>query len=261
MVVNLTELNCLGNDPGRNRNSWQINNINNGFASQILLSNMSTTPWPALNQRRNQNNNHQTVRVQNGTSWIRNSPTPTPVVNKNNNHQTMWVQNGTNWIRNSPHTPVVPNRSQNMPDNSGRNNVMSNTRPNDSRVPPRGSPNSPNMPVPNTPFNTAVKFVTNPTTSMNNNRNNVNVNFLNNERTNIPGGNFSSGPFKENQVNMTVKEGSSKDKSNGDVSDDELRDFSETLLSKDINNLAKYVTLNVQKMTSSRSTVDEAPLP
>lgn len=47
----------------------------------------------------------------------------------------------------------------------------------------------------------------------------------------------------------------------GDASDDELRQFSEMLLRKDSNNSMKYVTLNLQGMTTSRSETDEAPLP
>ena len=41
--------------------------------------------------------------------------------------------------------------------------------------------------------------------------------------------------------------------------DDELREFSEALLKKDTNNAAKYVTINYQGKTTSRSTKDEAP--
>lgn len=46
-----------------------------------------------------------------------------------------------------------------------------------------------------------------------------------------------------------------------DVTDEELREFSETLLTKDVNNAAKYVTINLQGKTTSRSNKDEAPLP
>lgn len=41
--------------------------------------------------------------------------------------------------------------------------------------------------------------------------------------------------------------------------DDELREFSEALLKKDVNNAFKYVTLNVQGRTTSQSKNDEAP--
>ncbi|GJQ76322.1 hypothetical protein Trydic_g2045 [Trypoxylus dichotomus] len=43
--------------------------------------------------------------------------------------------------------------------------------------------------------------------------------------------------------------------------DEELRQFSEALLKKDVNNAAKYVTINYQGKTTSRSTNDEAELP
>lgn len=46
-----------------------------------------------------------------------------------------------------------------------------------------------------------------------------------------------------------------------EAEDNELREFSETLLSKDVNNAAKYVTINYQSKTTSRSQVDEAPQP
>lgn len=43
--------------------------------------------------------------------------------------------------------------------------------------------------------------------------------------------------------------------------DDELRDFSEQLLNRDTNNAARYVKINLQSKTTSRSMQDEAPLP
>ncbi|XP_076260361.1 uncharacterized protein LOC143196511 [Rhynchophorus ferrugineus] len=46
-----------------------------------------------------------------------------------------------------------------------------------------------------------------------------------------------------------------------DTTDDELRQFSEALIKKDTNNAMRYVTLQLQGMTSSRSMNDEAPLP
>lgn len=48
---------------------------------------------------------------------------------------------------------------------------------------------------------------------------------------------------------------------NSNATDDELREFSEALLKKDVNNAMKYVTVNLQGKTISRSSVDEAPLP
>lgn len=45
------------------------------------------------------------------------------------------------------------------------------------------------------------------------------------------------------------------------VEDNELREFSEALLKKDVNNAAKFITINFQSKTTSRSQVDEAPQP
>ncbi|CAG9762183.1 unnamed protein product [Ceutorhynchus assimilis] len=61
-----------------------------------------------------------------------------------------------------------------------------------------------------------------------------------------------------------IQETNTKDEvivNNSDVTDDELREFSENILKKDSNNAMKFVTLNLQGMTSSRSSNDEAPLP
>lgn len=51
------------------------------------------------------------------------------------------------------------------------------------------------------------------------------------------------------------------ERTNQNVDDNDLRDFSEALLSKDVNNAASYVIANYQSKTTSRSTTDEAPLP
>lgn len=197
----------------------------------------------------------------------------------------MWVQNGTNWVRNSPMTTqVVPVPTMNSnklpqnipvttPRNPWQNNMKNNNRNNNNDnnrnmaqvniVGSTKSPKTPNSSQNNVNNirnqNSPVNFITSPrtTTNINNKCNNVNVNFLNNERTNVP-----SGPTRGGQPNnTTINLDNSKNQNKGDVNDDELRDFSETLLSKDTNNAAKYVTINLQKMTSSRSTVDEAPLP
>lgn len=43
--------------------------------------------------------------------------------------------------------------------------------------------------------------------------------------------------------------------------DEELKDFTESLLKKDVNNAAKFVSVNYQKKTSSGSKTDQAPEP
>lgn len=68
----------------------------------------------------------------------------------------------------------------------------------------------------------------------------------------------SVGPVRE------IKEESENPQNTNDgsgASDDELREFAENILRKDTNNAMKYVTLNLQGMTSSRTSNDEAPKP
>lgn len=246
----------LGTGQGKVQGPWQVPNQNNGFSSQVLQSNMSTTPWPALNRRRNQspnqNNSQQPMWVQNGSNWVRNSPLPTqpvpvPTMNSKKTPQNVPTTTACNpWQNNNN------NRNNNNNKNMVQMNVAGSTT----------SPKSPissqnNMNINTNNQNSPVNFLTSPRTqTKNNNRNNINVNL------NVPGGMFSSGSTRRDQKNnITINSVNQRDQNKGDVNDDELRDFSETLLSKDVNNAAKYVTINLQKMTSSRSTVDEAPLP
>nr|CAD7407423.1 unnamed protein product [Timema cristinae] len=45
------------------------------------------------------------------------------------------------------------------------------------------------------------------------------------------------------------------------VNDQDLQTFSETLLTKDVNNAAQYITINYQSKTRSRDNIDKAPQP
>lgn len=216
----------------------------------MLQSNTSTTPWPTLNQRRNQlssqiNINNQPIWVQNGSNWVRNSPMPSqaaPISNVNSNRQQNNLVRPWNPSWNNPNNMnYAKNMAQNIP-------IAAVTSPKTLISGQNRYQNSP------------VNFVT--TTRMPTYNNwNINVNLLNNERTKFAGGTFSSGSLIGSQHNTTYSSNGSEDQSGANVDDNELREFSEALLSKDSNNAAKYVTINVQKMTSSRSTVDEAPLP
>lgn len=146
------------------RSPWKVNNANTGVNYQVLQTNASTTPWPALNQRRNPS-----------------------LSNNNNNRQPMWVQNGSNWVKNSPSpTQFVP---------------TSGVTPKSTAVTPPTIPRKPEVitinkaPVlhQNIPMkpkvtehrNPPITVVTSPKTPAHNNRNhqNVNMNFLNNERS------------------------------------------------------------------------------
>lgn len=72
--------------------------------------------------------------------------------------------------------------------------------------------------------------------------------------------NFSSGTHFNNRVNHTSSGHVPRENGN-DVTDEELRDFFENLLENDVNNAARFVTINFQSKTTSRSQIDEAPLP
>lgn len=61
----------------------------------------------------------------------------------------------------------------------------------------------------------------------------------------------STGPFNSGS--------STTEKPEDGPTDNELREFSEALLKKDVNNAAKYVTINIQGKTTSSSKNDEAP--
>nr|CAD7447753.1 unnamed protein product [Timema bartmani]CAD7461765.1 unnamed protein product [Timema tahoe] len=49
--------------------------------------------------------------------------------------------------------------------------------------------------------------------------------------------------------------------SHSQVNDQDLQTFSETLLNKDVNNAAQYITINYQSKTRSRDNIDKAPQP
>lgn len=68
----------------------------------------------------------------------------------------------------------------------------------------------------------------------------------------------TSGPVLPSSIvnnNKNTNHGNSK------VSDAELQTLSEELLRKDVNNAAKYVTINYQEKTTSQSKDDKAPMP
>lgn len=78
---------------------------------------------------------------------------------------------------------------------------------------------------------------------------------------------FSPGPRSEINVAPTSEKTTEyrfdevEIMSSGDATDDELRQFSEMLLNRDVNNAAKYVEAKYQGRTTSWSKNDEAPQP
>jgi hypothetical protein len=98
-----------------------------------------------------------------------------------------------------------------------------------------------------------INFENNPTWVRPNQRSNVMTNWQRRDQNS----NFNAGSRGNNQN----RNATSNIPNSGEVKDDELREFSESLLNKDVNNAAKYVTINLQSKTTSRSERDEAPLP
>lgn len=97
----------------------------------------------------------------------------------------------------------------------------------------------------------------NPAINVNNNNNKGGISVNNNK-----GGQFTTTSNTLSKPGAKVHSVGPTTDNNAKLSeDDELREFSETLLKKDVNNAAKYITVNYQSKTTSRSQVDEAPLP
>ncbi|CAG9863409.1 unnamed protein product [Phyllotreta striolata] len=180
------------------QNVWQRRQLNVTNSDIINTpqfgKNSATTPWPALGRQRYQYHNNPSTQA---PLWVR-------------------PNNGTNWVRNTP------SPQQNL-------NNLHNTRPQT-----------------------------------------YNGNFLNNERhfnaypTNRGGavnGAFSSGSLLSDTRDSHTGNQRANSNQQIEVSDEELRQFSEDLLHKENNSPAQYVSVNFQGKTSSRSTVDEAPLP
>ncbi|CAH1109730.1 unnamed protein product [Psylliodes chrysocephalus] len=140
----------------------------------------------------------------------------------------LWVRpnNGPSWVRNTP-SPQQNSNFQNTRTQTHTNNFLNNER----EIVNEGK--SANLPNRNTDrFN-----------------NNNGINSV-----------FSSGSMMSETRDSHRQNQGSNGNQNSDVSDDELRQFSEELLNRD-NSPAQYVSVNFQGMTSSRSTNDEAPLP
>lgn len=212
------------------QNAWQrVNTSSYDYNNQA---------WPALGSRKNQQNVQTSTRT---PQWIRPS-------------------NGPNWVRNTP----LPQNINNSPQNS----------------------NNPSKNAINPVENSNIKPPPNSNTRLTDH----NI-FLNNERNSNSGSinsrpnsaTISSQNVRPNQkringnggVNSVISSGSAITDTDGnkakiqetgssqtnDVDDNELRQFAEDLLSKDSNNAAQYVNVNLQGTTTSRSTTDQAPLP
>ncbi|KAJ8925253.1 hypothetical protein NQ315_009081, partial [Exocentrus adspersus] len=231
----------IGIQPNSN-NTWiNLRNTDNVNPNPKFTT---TTPWPVLGQRRNQqqsansnqlrtaqpNNNPMWIRPNNGPNWVKNTPVPVRISAGTNtnflNNERGGVQSGSNQRQNSNH-------------NNNQNQMATTSKP-----------------------ISAVSQVQNMNTQQPvQNGGGLNLNSNNNYNRK---GLVSSGSKNTNSdtTNQKPNEPSNvQDKNEEGVEDYELREFSEELLTKETNNAARFVTVNVQGMTTSRSTNDEAPLP
>ncbi|KAG5879111.1 hypothetical protein JTB14_031659 [Gonioctena quinquepunctata] len=284
---------------GNQRNSqnpWQLGNTKGHALSngpQLGPNSASTTAWPALGRQTNRQNGSPTaatnqpmwVRPNNGTIWVRNTPQNQNVVNPNNRTP---VNQNNGLAANRPGNQIigmtgnqnndltlsrpVANQNNGMTVSSpvnhnanNRNNGVSINRPINQNTlflnNERGGLNSngggmvQNRPGTALPLqgagNNLAASNSNPPRSQSNNNNNNRV-----------GGVISPGSMVgNNRENVDDRRNGAAGNQQNEVTDDELRDFAEVLLSKDINNAARHVTLNLQGMTTSRSMVDQAPQP
>ncbi|ENN70666.1 hypothetical protein YQE_12611, partial [Dendroctonus ponderosae] len=236
------------------------------ISSDAVSSAKSTTPWPALGQRAattpRPNSNKRTSRpatqspkkwIQQNNIWIRNeqasaggevgtSQTKDPKSNVQNVRAGVAQQPATTsgrppLNRGDTYTVLKP---QVLP-NHNQQALINGLNGNKQSVGPPTSPTSkplsyagavgPKQPQPHPPPSSTTSKAPTPT---------------------VP----STGPVSE------LEEESKRPQNTNDgsgASDDELREFAENILRKDTNNAMKYVTLNIQGMTSSRSSSDEAP--
>ncbi|XP_057660823.1 endoribonuclease CG2145-like isoform X1 [Diorhabda carinulata] len=201
--------------------------------------------WPALGSRKNQQNVQtstkipQWIRPNNGPNWVRN--TPSPQNSKNSpQHSNIPSKNSITPVENSNIKPQL-NSNINPPRNS-------NTRPTDYNTMFLNNERSPNRNMGST-----------------NSRSNSDNVQSTQKRTNgnFAGGNsiiFSGSAITNTEGNKGKKQETGSSQTD-DIDDNELRQFSEDLLNKDSNNAAQYVNVNLQGITTSRSTADQAPLP
>ncbi|XP_023016657.1 endoribonuclease Arlr isoform X1 [Leptinotarsa decemlineata] len=215
------------------QNPWHARNNHGPIIEPYLGTNSkSTTPWPSLGRHTNRQN----------------------VFPTNTTKAPMWVRpnNGPNWVRN---TPVPPQGTSNRDLLGVVSTKPMNTNTvfiNNERGGTAGGVIISSIPsVPNTPSHNRNTMPVRSSDSMplrgqnNNNR---------------AGGVISSGSMVKGAMNNAERQNGGETNPT-EVTDNELREFAEELLNKDINNAAVHVTLNLQGMTTSRSTVDQAPLP
>ncbi|KAJ8964682.1 hypothetical protein NQ314_004714 [Rhamnusium bicolor] len=260
----------------------------------------STTSWPVLGQSRHQqqsnlpqnngppNSNRQPtwVRPDNGPNWVRNTNNGVTV---NTNADARANTQTNNGVRGSSSVNSPTRNSANYNTNflniergsvgtmhqSGLNQRQTVSNPNQNQKSSNFNINSGMR----NPASSEPKQGGNLNQGTNNKNTNMgglspllplaegggsqNQNSNNNNNNNGMKGAISTGSMNTDSGSQgqSHDQGSNPQNSDGGVEDYELREFSEELLTKDTNNAARYVTVNLQGMTTSRSMNDEAPLP
>lgn len=253
------------------RSPWHTQN-NKNYAdngTQVDLGLKNTTPWPLLGHRpssnrpSNRHNQQPMWTLPNGsTNWVRNTAlrtNPDQNLQGNSQNTNKNIRNsGANYnidfinrekdgntfsnskmtIANPTQLPVVSLK----PSNVMKQALMNTNRPMNNQ----GTPNRPPSPS----YANVLGNSGNQGVQISKPINNIGL-----STTTSTGSTLTNRGESQNVPNV----GSNSD--NGHVEDYELREFSEELYNKDTNNLNRYVTLNLQGKTTSRSSKDEAPEP
>nr|CAI5846990.1 unnamed protein product [Callosobruchus analis] len=239
--------------------AWNTSNNTQYASSSPHFSQKSTTPWPVLGQRSQQHNTGLSnakrepmwVRPNNGTIWVR-----------NNQQSGQLGQNSGTGTSINLSNENRPSSTQNQAHHSQISGQKAQTNQN------RGSTNNYNTHFINSERNVGSSFLPSNKSAQNTLLDALIV------------GNKGSQPDQSSQVtNNSNNKGTSSKQSTGfkgeenanedtgtkqadsNVEDYELREFSEELLGKDVNNPNRHVVVNLQGVTTSRSSKDEAPLP
>ncbi|CAH0551335.1 unnamed protein product [Brassicogethes aeneus] len=256
------EFKCI--DSNQRQNAWGKISGNISLA-QIGITSKSTTPWPELGQWKkkpvqNSQNNQNTQNTQNNNRNTQN------IAAQNQNFKPVSFQDP--FIRNEQNYDQI--RNTNPKNTLNRQDTFVIREQNNGNMKKQDiiidtHKNTQSMFQMSTTKSLARKdtFVVTPKPILRQETFVVNPNYTSAWHKGNPFGNTLSSSTQKPKVVVPTTNIGNNDyiEPSGMSEDDELREFSETLLKKDVNNAAKYVQINLQMKTTSRSTVDEAPLP
>nr|CAH7742237.1 unnamed protein product [Callosobruchus chinensis] len=207
------------------------------------------------------------VRPNNGTIWVRNNQLP-----NQSNQNSLPTSTGTDQNNQSPKTQTATHNQAHKTQISGQQAQTNQNRGWTNNYNTHFINNERNV-GPNTPLPPSNKSAQNalldalivgnkglqPDQSRSNPVSQGTYSQVTNNLNNKGTSSKQSTGFKLEEDNTNEDSGTKQTDSN--VEDYELREFSEELLSKDINNPNRHVAVNLQGVTTSRSSKDEAPLP